>query len=367
VSPAAFGIIVNSVTITSSTPDPNPGNNGDDELTGIGICVCLSDDDYEDDDDPTQASPIQIGTAYSQTHDFCSDDPDWIIFTAQAGDIYTITTSSWGQRADTFLVLFDTDAQTPLAANDDYEGATDYSSRIVWQAHADGVYYVRVTNRAGLFGCNTDYHVWVERQDFHYLYLPIVMRNHAAAGDGALASLHPSQRVLDTEATSTSTATGPSAALNPTGVISHTCPDAYDEPPDDTWENARPIEIGVVQVHSFDSDPVFYTADKDYVWFDVSEFHVSTGKSITLSVTTVTNTQTLMQLHDRNGDALPGATGTFTDPLTWAPDAAGRYYLSVSPEEGISTFGCVDEAGYNLLLTMVEVKTIYLPITMRNH
>ena len=89
------------------------------------------------------ANSIQIGPDGRQTRDFCDNSTDWIGFNVQAGGLYTITTSAWGQRADTFLALYDTDGQTLLAANDDYQEAPDYSSQIVWQAPTTGVYYLQ--------------------------------------------------------------------------------------------------------------------------------------------------------------------------------------------------------------------------------
>jgi hypothetical protein len=300
-------------------------------------CTCPPDG-YEEDDLYTQAAGLSMGER--QTHDFCNDATDWITFTVQAGDVYTITTSSWGQRADTFLTLFDTDARTLLAANDDYEGTTDYSSRIVWQAPADGVYYVRTTNRAGLIGCVTDYDLLIESQaqqepEFFFIYLPIMMRNY---GDGGGTSYGNS--------------------LYPTGVISHTCPDDYET--DDTWQQAEFIEPDDVQLHSFDSDTQRYAADKDFVWFDVSA-----GRTITFTVAPINNTPALLELYDEHGAAL-NVTGT--TQLVWIPAITGHYYLSVSPLT--TTFGCADAVGYNLLLTevpeMAPTRAIYLPIIMRN-
>lgn len=94
---------------------------------------------------------------------------------------------------------------------------------------------------------------------------------------------------------------------------------------------------------------------------------MATGTFITFTVTTVTNTQTMMQLHDETGNALVGATGTYTTPLVWSPDTAGRYYLSASPEDGLVTFGCVSEAGYDLVLTMEEVNRLYLPLVTNKY
>ena len=107
--------------------------------------------------------------------------------------------------------------------------------------------------------------------------------------------------------------------------------------------------------------------DKDYVWFDVSPFHIMHNKTITFTITAVTNTQPLMQLHDTHGVALD-VTGTFTTPLVWAPDVAGRYYLSARPKDGVTTFAdCADnKADYGLLLEMEKVYTLNLPLIVKN-
>jgi hypothetical protein len=259
-----FSTTPNTVTLSVELGQCYQVDYGD---VSMGGCVCPPDS-YEEDDVAGQA--VGISVHVKQTHDFCDDATDWITFTAQAGDICTITTSSWGQRADTFFALFDTDAYTLLAANDDYEGVTDYSSRIVWQATADGIYYLRTTNRAGLTGCATDYDVLIESQaqpgpEQGFIYLPIVMKNHGGGGD-----------------------TSHGNKVYPMGVISHACPDDYET--DDTWQQVQQLmDAGIVQVHSFDSDPQRYAADKDFVWFDVSA-----GRTITFTVTSMTNTQTLL-------------------------------------------------------------------------
>jgi hypothetical protein len=296
-------------------------------------CTCPPDG-REEDDTPEQA--VDLGVGDRQAHDFCDDAVDWFVFTAQAGDVYTITTSSWGRRADTFVSLYASDGSTLLAANDDYEGTTDYSSRIVWTAPVNGVYYLRTTNRAGLTGCATEYEVWIERGDKFTLYLPTVM-------------LREERTVPYLPAVTRDVPTPGSSTIHPSGIITHTCPDAYER--DDTWQQARAIEDGVVQVHSFDSDPMYYAADKDFVWFELS-----TNQSITFTATPVTGTVTLLELYDENGGAL-GITGT--DQLTWTAPARGRNYLSVSPQN--TAFGCVDVAGYELLAHTAPRWELYLP------
>jgi len=292
-------------------------------------------DIYEEDDTFIQAEVLVVGA--SQAHDFCDDATDWVKFSARAHAVYTLTTFAWGTRADTILALFGTDGRTLLMANDDYEGTMDYSSRIAWAVPADGVYYVRVTNRAGLTDYRTDYDLLIEDARPPAIYLPIVIRN--GGGGGTTGNHH--------------------VALYPTGVISHTCRDDYEL--DDTRQQLRPvnaIQPGAAQVHSFDSNPVLYAADKDLVWFDVPDARI-----VIFTVAPVTNTQTLLELYDAGGEAL-GVTGTTR--LVRAFTSGGRYYLSVTPQGGVTSFGCADVAGYNLSMEMTEAQTIYVPLVMRD-
>jgi len=343
--PGASSTTPNTVTLSVQLNRGYEVNFGD----FLVACTCPGDD-YEGDDVPDTAKRIYIGMSYKQAHDFCDDGGDWIWFSTQAGHVYTITTSSWGQRADTVLSLFDTDARTLLATNDDYAGTANYSSRIVWKAPAGGNYYVHTTNRAGLTGCYTEYEIWIEHVARTNLYLPIVMRNYSrppAAGAGSVPG-------SDQRGTDVAAPAGPEAVLSPMGIITHTCRDAYEV--DDTWQQARPIEPGVVQVHSFDSNPASYAADKDFVWFDVEQ-----QGTITFTTTVVTNTSTLLELYDSQGAGL-GITGTTR--LKWTAPTTGRYYLGVSPLA--NTFGCANTVGYNLLAETPQVRTIYLPLVARN-
>ncbi len=290
-------------------------------------------DIYEEDDTPMQAVRFIPGTI--QAHQFCDDAVDWVKFSVRANTLYTIATFSWGRRADTFLALYDADAWTLLAANDDYAGATDYSSRIVWRAPGDTLYYVRTTNRGGVTGYQTDYNLLIEGGESFFLYLPLVLR-----GDGAPGSADGYR---------------PARQLN--GVIHHACPDSYE--PDDTWQQASPIEIGSAHLlHSFDSDPAFYVPDKDFVWFDAWP-----GTVVVFTVEPVSDTQTVMELHDEDGAVLPP---TGTTRLAWTPPISGRYYLSVRPGDGFTAFGCADAVGYSLLMEEMEIHTFYLPIVMRS-
>jgi hypothetical protein len=143
--------------------------------------LACSPDPHEEDDTPAQAVYLPAGSPH-QAHTFCDDAADWHAFTALANEVYTITTSSWGLAADTFLTVLDADGVTVWAINDDCPGATDGSSCLAWMAPASGLYYVRVSNRDGLTGCNTEYEVWIETQTPPlFTYLPLVTRNAAPA------------------------------------------------------------------------------------------------------------------------------------------------------------------------------------------
>jgi uncharacterized repeat protein (TIGR01451 family) len=317
------------------------------------LCTCTADV-YEEDDDMDQAKALNI----RQAHDFCDDATDWTQFTAQAGNIYTFTTSAggpdwyWGRRADTYLALFDSHANL-LMANDDYEGTQDYSSRIVWRAPASGVYYLRTTNKAGLTGCLTDYEVWIERLERTVIYLPLIARNYSGP------SVTPQEQAPDmteSDQGAAAPAQEPEEILSPTGEIYHVCPDTYET--DDTWQQAKPIVSGVVQVHSFDSDPGLYAADKDFVYLNIQA-----GRTVTFTVPVVTNALTLLEMYDQEGKALPGVTGD--DELIWTPTVAGHYYLGVSPQ--LDTFGCTSEAGYELLMEMKPMTYTYLPMVVRSY
>jgi uncharacterized repeat protein (TIGR01451 family) len=332
--------ISNSAVITGSTPDPEPESNRAEEDTAIS---CLPDI-YEPDDVPAQAKALG---SERQEHNFCGDATDWTAFSAEAGNTYTITTSSWGRRADTHLALYWSDGQTLLAANDDYEGATDFSSRIVWKARKGGTYLVRATNRADSTGNLTAYDIWLETEEGALIFLPIVQRHV-----GAAAQIPPS--VLDDPPDQVEADEPEERKL--LGVINHVCPDDYDhDGTDDRWELARPIEPGIPQVHSFDSDPVYYAPDKDYVSIDLKR-----RQFITFTVGPVTNTHALLELWGEAGASL-NVTGT--DELVWQADAAGHYYLSASPLTG--AFGCSDEAGYVLLAERSYIGTFYLQVVMR--
>ena len=140
--------------------------------TGTDICIATTDA-YEGDDNAGTASIISL--AQSQTHNFDSlGDQDWIKFDAQVGMTYTLRTSGLGTSADTYLYLYDTDAATLLASNDDYGGTL--ASLIEWVAPADGTYYILVQHwNPNVGGCGTRYSFTLSEPGFE-IFLPLVLR-----------------------------------------------------------------------------------------------------------------------------------------------------------------------------------------------
>jgi uncharacterized repeat protein (TIGR01451 family) len=316
----------------------------------ISFCTCEGDQ-YEEDDTSAQAVALTVGQ--TQTHNFCDDVADWTYLVAEARQTYTITTSSWGQRADTYLALYDTDGQTLLVATDDFEDTGDYSSRIVWMAPRDGTYYLLATNRGGLTGCDTGYDLRLDLSRTYFLFLPLSARDYGPEPEAA-------QSAAERLAAPALGGPDPEIALGPTGIISHTCPDAFEI--NDTWSLANPILDGVAQIHSFDSNPAQWAADKDFVWFDLQQ-----GRTITFTVTSVTNTRTQLELFDSQGNSL-NVTGT--TELIWTAPTVGRYYLSVSPQ--LATYGCTEPVegrpvvSYKLQADWEPRTFLYLPIVVRN-
>jgi len=294
-------------------------------------CTCLGDS-YEEDDTWDQAQMLLLGKDNAQSRNFCDDDGDWIAFSADYGDVYTITTDAVGVRADTFLELYDTDGETLLTSTDDYDGETNFSSQIVWVAPQNGIYYIKVTNRAGLVGCQCEYEIWLEKTDNHFLFLPVMMKD-------AETNVQNQNPFLSEN--------------SPQGEIIHVCPDAYEV--DDTWWSAFPIGDGIRQTHSFDSNPAQYAADKDFVYVDLKAREV-----VTFTVVSTINAQTSLELYDSQGIAL-NVTGT--DQIVWEAPTPGRYYLGVFPQS--DTFGCPGTVGYDLEAKIFRVTEIYLPFIFR--
>ncbi len=331
------------VTYISTTPnivqtDVALGNSYQVDFGDKRTCQCTNDAS-EEDDTFENAKPIQLGRINLHACNFCDDAVDWLSFTAQAMQTYTVTTWADGQRADTILELYATDGTTMIASNDNSAGTTDFSSALVWEAPSTGVFYLKVTNRGQLIGCNTEYSVWIEGTGYYFAYLPAILNS--------LPEVSPSgsrpQMLYAVPA---------NELFAPLGVINHMCPDTYEI--DDTWQSAVPIVSGIPQIHSFDSNPAIYAADKDLV-----SFAAFTGDTVTFT-TQLTNTQVLLELYDANGYALD-VSGV--NQLSWNVTKPATYFLSLSPLSG--DYGCSDVAGYSLTLDFQPIPKVYLPMIMR--
>jgi uncharacterized repeat protein (TIGR01451 family) len=334
-----FSTTPNTVTVDVSLGNGYTADFGD---VPAGLAQCPADS-YEEDDTSAQAAALSIGE--TQAHDFCDDPTDWQKFDATAGNYYTVTTSSWGQRVDTYLAIYDTDGSTQLVANDDMENTSNFSSQIVWRAPADGQYYVNVTSKADQTGFHTDYTVSIAEKETTAIFLPIVMVNRVTAAAATVAK--PRMDVLK-YATRVA-----SFEVEPRGVIVHSCQDSYEI--DDTWQQASPIQSGVPQLHSFDSNPLVYAADKDFVWFDIGAFD-----TVTFTVTSDTGTGTNLEIFDDEGIST-GETGT--NELVFGDVPAGRYYLGVSPTS--MEYGCIGEVDYTLTADREPLLTTYLSIILK--
>jgi hypothetical protein len=163
-----------------SVTEPDDQNN---ISQGVEVCVA-SDDLYEPDNSPAEAQPI-LGL---QTHNTNTlTDEDWVSFSAEAGQTYALATSNLGLGADTYLYLYDTDAATLLAANDDYGGTL--ASRIVWECPATGTYYAAVKHwNPNVSGCGTTYDLSFREQ--HAVFLPLAFKR-AEMGSASVASAAP--------------------------------------------------------------------------------------------------------------------------------------------------------------------------------
>jgi len=143
------------VDSTGAVSEPDKLNN----ISG-GTEVCIAPaDSYESDD--TAAIARLISVSITEAHNFhAAGDQDWFKFEAWAGNSYTIEIANLGLNSDTYLYLYDADGATLLAANDDYGGTL--ASKIIWQAPANGTYYVMVKHwNPNVGGCGTGYELSV--------------------------------------------------------------------------------------------------------------------------------------------------------------------------------------------------------------
>lgn len=137
-----------------------------------------SPDEYEEDSLPEQAAWIDFEQA--QFHTFCGvGDEDWIYFWATQGRLYVIETGDLGPTTDTVLTLYDADATTVLAENDDIAFPDNLASQVKWTAQADGLLYAKVRHWSSQVAGNAvTYTVRVIDQgpEVYRLHLPVMLR-----------------------------------------------------------------------------------------------------------------------------------------------------------------------------------------------
>jgi len=116
-------------------------------------------DAYEPDDTLSEASLIDVDGA-PQDHTFhTTTDVDCVRFMAEEGTEYAIETLNLLGDCDTAIYLYD-ETGTELADDDD-AGEEEYASLILWQAPADGIYYVAAVDYAGRAGPGVRYQISV--------------------------------------------------------------------------------------------------------------------------------------------------------------------------------------------------------------
>lgn len=107
---------------------------------------CATGDGFEVNNSAATATPI-VADGATQSHNFfCVLDEDWAALTAVSGQTYTIQATGF---TSAMLELYDTDGTTLLAFHHE-NGVSPH--QIVWQAPANGTYYLRLRHFWGLFG-----------------------------------------------------------------------------------------------------------------------------------------------------------------------------------------------------------------------
>lgn len=121
------------------------------------------EDEYESDNSAAEAdiNNRYISLDEVQYHNFhIPSDEDWVKFTATADVTYLIETSFATTATDTVLYLYDTDGETPLAANDD----RNLYAGITYTFPTTGTYYIRCTPYSSAYP-GEDYNITVVESD----------------------------------------------------------------------------------------------------------------------------------------------------------------------------------------------------------
>jgi hypothetical protein len=232
---------------------------------------------------------------------------------------------------------------------------------LTWQAKQDGTYFIRNSNMAAVTGRHTEYDVSIAALPGYLRYLPLITLPNEDKDAALRKPLRHANRLQDigvpNDALSVPDEEGEGGGDNgegPLGIIKHSCPDAYET--DDTWQTAFMVDDGDIQVHSFDSDPILWAADKDYVGFTLLPY-----QSITFTISATVNTDTFLEAFDHLGNSL-GITGT--DQLVLTNMRQGHYYVSISPLNA-SGYGCASTVGYEVTVDKSPRWVISVPVIHR--
>jgi len=147
-------------------------NDSTQETESIITVYVMGPDDYEPDDNYSLASWM-LTNGSNQSHSFHQEnDYDYIKFNMTENQAYQIKTFGLSYSScDTVLVLYDTDGTTQLKFNDDTEyGFVDLSSQIIWEATANGTYYINASSYAGAAGGS--YYITIREVNLSDIYEP---------------------------------------------------------------------------------------------------------------------------------------------------------------------------------------------------
>lgn len=160
------GILYAQADSTGVISEPDTQNNI--YADGADFCLATSDP-YEGNDSWQDAGQLILNRA--QTHNFYRPgDEDWFVIQVEAGKTYQVQTFNLGAGADTYLYLYDSDGETFLDGNDDYNNSL--ASFIEWTASVSGQYYLRVKHwNPNVAGCGSRYSIMFGR---FYTFLPVM-------------------------------------------------------------------------------------------------------------------------------------------------------------------------------------------------
>ncbi len=303
---------------------------------------CL--DRYEPDGEPHAAQPLVVGE--QQLHLLCpAGDADWVTFFAKAGKAYRLATTDLSPGVDTYVYLFAPDGRTVLAENDDAPGAHG-PSLLVWGPPADGWYFLQIKNQGDIGAPGLAYTLSLNLAD-----APTATLTSTAAPSATATPLLPATSTLTVHPTltpspvpaalSTLSAT-PDPLLHPqagsagtggvpaiaAGPLDGLTPDLLE--PDDRFEEAHPLDLGMVYQHlNFvpatpgANDADFYSfRTKPGNCYALTTGDLTAGLDTTILLWTAAPTREGRRLLAQNDDARPH-TADLSSFVRWCNPLSG--------------------------------------------